>query len=84
MFSVQVSELITQEHIATGASDLVEGVTMWPANDHWPRSKCQRSRSQGHVMYQQQERYNYATDGHINFKHGGNFHRDGRKTWHTF
>jgi len=29
--------------------------------------------SQGHVMYQQQERYNYATDSRMNFKLGGNF-----------
>ena len=59
VFSVLVSELITEEHIAVGASDLVEELTVWPAMyDHWQRSKYQRSRSQGHVMYQQQERYN--------------------------
>jgi len=44
----------------------------------------QRSRSQGHVMYQQQSCYIYATDGRINFKLGGNFHREVCNTWHTF
>jgi len=44
--------------------------------DHCPMSKGQRSRSQGHVTYQQQERYNEATDGRINFKLGGNCHRE--------
>jgi len=37
-------------------------------------TKVERSRSQGHVMYQQSERYNWATDGRINFKLSGNFH----------
>jgi len=51
----EMSELITQERIAIGSSNLVEGLTTWPAMyDHWPRLKCQRSRSQGHVTYQQQ------------------------------
>ena len=59
MFSALVSEIITQEQIAVGASNLVEGLTVWPVMyDQWPRSKGQRSRSQGYVVYQQQERYN--------------------------
>jgi len=59
LFSVLVSELRSQEKIAIEASNLVEELIMWPAMyDHWPRSKGQRSRSQGHVMYQHQERYN--------------------------
>jgi len=46
----ELSELITQERIAVGSSNLVEGLTTWPAMyDRWPRSKGQRSRSQGHV-----------------------------------
>jgi len=45
-----MSELITQERIAVGFSNLVEGLITWPAMyDHWPRWKGQRSRSQGHV-----------------------------------
>jgi len=48
--------------------------------DHWPNTKGQRSRSQGHVMYQQQLRYNEATDGCVNFKLGGNCHREVRIT----
>jgi len=40
----QMSELITQERIAVGSSNLVEGLTTWPAiYDYWPRSKGQRS-----------------------------------------
>jgi len=31
--------------------------------------------SQGDVMYQQQERYNSAVDGHLNFKLGGIYRR---------
>jgi len=32
------------------SSNLVHGLIMWPAmGDLWPRSKGQRSRSQGHV-----------------------------------
>jgi len=51
----EMSELITQERIAVGSSNLVEELTTWSAMyDHWPRSKGQRSRSQGHVTYQQQ------------------------------
>jgi len=51
----EMSELITQERIAVGFSTFVEGLTTWPAMyDHWPKSKGQRSRSQGHVTYQQQ------------------------------
>jgi len=39
----EMSELITQEGIAIGSSNLVEGLTTWPAMyDHWPRSKGQR------------------------------------------
>ena len=38
-------------------------------------SKDQKSRSQGHVTYQQQERYNSAVGGLINFKLGGNYPR---------
>jgi len=42
MFSLLVSEIITQEHIDVGASALAEGLTMWPAMyDHWPGSKDQ-------------------------------------------
>jgi len=45
-----MSGLITQEQIAVGSSNLVEGLTTWPIMyDHWPRSKGQRSSSQGHV-----------------------------------
>jgi len=46
----EMSELVTQVRIAVGSSNLVEELTTWPAMyDHWPRSKGQRSRSQGHV-----------------------------------
>jgi len=38
--------------------------------ENWSRSKRQKSRSQGHATYQQQERNNSAVDGHINFKLG--------------
>jgi len=38
--------------------------------ESWSRSKGQKSRSQGHATYQQQERNNVAVDGHINFKLG--------------
>jgi len=51
----EMSEVITQEWIAIGSSNLVEELTTWPAMyDHWPKSKGQRSRSQGHVTYLQQ------------------------------
>jgi len=51
----EMSELITQERINVGSSNLVEGLTTWPAMyDHRPKSKGQRSRSQGHITYQQQ------------------------------
>jgi len=45
----------------------------------WPlfKVKGQRPRSQGHVTYQQQARKNAATNSHINFKLGGNYHRVG-------
>jgi len=33
----------------------------------------QRSRSQGYVTYQQQECYNLAAEGRINFKFGGSY-----------
>jgi len=39
--------------------------------ESWSRSKVQKSKSQDHAMYQQQERNNSAVDGHINFKLGG-------------
>jgi len=43
-----MSERITQERIDVGSSNLVEGLTTWPAMyDHWPKSKGQRSRPQG-------------------------------------
>jgi len=46
----EMSELITQERIAVGSSNLVEGLITWPAMyDYWTKSKRQRSRSQGHV-----------------------------------
>jgi len=38
----------------------------------------QNVKGQGHVMYQQQERKNQATNGCIDFKLGGNFHREGQ------
>jgi len=39
-----MSELITQERIAVGSSNLVEGLTTWPAMyDQRPRSRGQRS-----------------------------------------
>jgi len=42
----EMSVLITQERIVVGSSNLVEGLTTWPAMyDHWPKSKGQRSRS---------------------------------------
>jgi len=42
----EMSELITQERIAVGSSNLVDGLTTLPAMyDYWPRSKGQRSRS---------------------------------------
>jgi len=34
------------------------------------RQKGQKSRSQGHATYQQQERNNLEVDGHINFELG--------------
>jgi len=46
--------------------------------DQGQKVKGQRSRTQGHVTYQQQESYNWATDGRTNLKLGGNFHRQGR------
>jgi len=50
----EMSELITQERTAVRSSNLVKGLTIWPAMyDHWPRSNGQMSRSQG------QERCNY-------------------------
>jgi len=45
-----MTELITQERTAVGYSNLVEGLTTWPTMyDHSPKSKGQRSRSQGHL-----------------------------------
>jgi len=45
-----MSELITQDRKAVGSLNLVETLTTSPAMcDHWPRSKGQRSTSQGHV-----------------------------------
>jgi len=50
-----MSELITQERIAVGSSNLVDELTTRPAMcDHWPGSKGQRSRSQGHVTVSSQ------------------------------
>jgi len=49
MFSV-LSELITQEQIAVGASNLVQRLITWVVMyDRWPRSRGQGSRSEGHV-----------------------------------
>ena len=46
----EMSELVTQERIAVESSNFVEGLNTWPAMYvHWPKSKGQRSRSQGHV-----------------------------------
>ena len=39
----------------------------------------QNVKGQGHVMYQQQERYNLAVDGHTNFKLGGNYYPGSRR-----
>ena len=51
----EMSKLIIQERIDKGSSNLVEGLITWPAMyHHWSKSKGQRSRSQGHVTYQQQ------------------------------
>jgi len=50
--------------------------------DKCPKSKGQRS--QGHVTYQQQQRRNSATVNHINYKHGGNYHRGWLIKWHAF
>ena len=51
----EMTELVTQERIALGSSNFVEGFTTWPAMyDHWAKSKGQRSRSQSHVTYLQQ------------------------------
>ena len=51
----EMSELITQEWIAVGSSNLVVGLTTRPAMyDHWQRSRGQRSRPQGRLTYQQQ------------------------------
>jgi len=46
--------------------------------------KVKRSRSQGHVTYQQQQRYNSANNSRINFKLGGNYHHGWLITWHAF
>jgi len=40
----------------------------------------QKVKGQGHVTYQQQKRYNEATDCHIIFKLGGNCHSEVRIT----
>jgi len=50
----EMSELITQGRIGVGTSNSVKGLNMY---DHWSRSKGPRSSSQGHLTYQQQERY---------------------------
>jgi len=41
-----MSELITQERIAVGSSNLVEGLTTWPAKGRhvWPLTKVKRSK----------------------------------------
>ena len=41
------------------------------------RVKGERSRSEGYVTYQQQERYNLAVDGRISFKLGESYRRGG-------
>ena len=47
-------KLVTHERIVVGSSNLVAGLATWPAMyDNCLRSKCQRSRSPGHVTYQQ-------------------------------
>jgi len=81
MLSVLVSELITQEHIAVGSSNFVQGLTCdlpCMANDQGQMVE----RSQGHVTYQQQQCCNSATDGRINFELGDNFHREGQNVCH--
>ena len=60
------------------------GPCMYDNCDNCARSTGQRSRSQGHVTYQQQERYNSVVDSHTNFKLGGNYRRAGRRVWYTF
>ena len=59
---VLVLQLITQEQIDVGSSNLMKGLIMWPAmNGYWPRSKIKVT------TYQ----HNSATQGGINFKLGG-------------
>jgi len=44
----------------------------------------QGQKVKGHVTYQQQQRYNSATDSRINFKLDGNYcHRGWLTTWHA-
>jgi len=81
----RTSELISQERIGVGSSNLVEGLTTWPAMfGHCPRLKGQRARSQGHVTYPHQQRCNSAMDSRINIKHGGNDQRGWLNMWHAF
>ena len=49
----------------------------------WPLTKIKRSRLQGHIAYQQQERYNWAMCGRINFKLGENYHSRWQNIWRT-
>jgi len=52
--------------------------------DRCSTSKGQRSRSQGHVTYQQQQRRDSAMDSHINFKLGENCHSECLLKLHAF
>jgi len=63
----ETSQFITQEWIGVGSWNLVEGLCMWPAM----RDHCRSSKGQGHITYQEQECYNLAAGGHINFTFGG-------------
>ena len=44
----------------------------------------QKVKGQGHVTYQHQQRCNWATDSHINFKLGVNYHYRELIMWHAF
>jgi len=79
----EMSELITQERIAVGSWNLVDGLTTWPAMyDHWPRSKVQ-----GHKVTKRISSNNAMTRQRMVIsasKLGGNCHHEVRITWHTF
>jgi len=71
-----LNSTITQERVSVGSSSVAEGWITWPAvYDNSSKSKCQRSRSQGHVTYQQLERYNLTVNGRICFKLRENYRR---------